>query len=61
MLLSLSPPPTPLSSQATESDPLFCHGSEAVPLLNACLTEIGATPFSKSIKDLLWTEGEEDY
>ena len=41
-------PPTPPSSQATESDPLFCHGSEAVSSLNVCLAEISETPFSKS-------------
>ena len=40
--------PTPTSSQATESDPLFCHGSEAISSLNMCLAEIGETPFSKS-------------
>ena len=38
-------PPTPTSSQATESDPLFYHGSEAVSSLNVCLAEIGETPF----------------
>ena len=41
-------PPTPPSSQATESDPLFSHGSEAVSSLNVCLAEIGETPFSQS-------------
>jgi len=41
-------PPTPSSSQATESDPLFCHGSEAVSSFNVCLAEIGEPPFSKS-------------
>ena len=41
-------PPTSPSSQATESDPLFFHGSEAVSSLNVCLAEIGETPFSKS-------------
>ena len=41
-------PPTPTSSQATESDPLLCHGSESVSSLNVCLAEIGETPFSKS-------------
>ena len=41
-------PPTPSSSQATESDPLFCYGSEAVSLFNVCLAEIGEPPFSKS-------------
>ena len=39
-------PPTPPSSQATESDPLFSHSSEAVCSLNVCLAEIGETPFS---------------
>ena len=41
-------PPTLPSSQATESDPLFSHGSEAVSSLNVCLAEIGETPFSQS-------------
>ena len=41
-------PPTPTSSQATEPDPLFCHGSEAVSSFNVCLAEIGETPPSKS-------------
>ena len=41
-------PPTLPSSQATESDPLFSHSSEAVSSLNACLVEIGETPFSQS-------------
>ena len=41
-------PPTPTSSQATESDPQFCHGSETVYSFNVCLGEIGKTPFSKS-------------
>ena len=41
-------PPTPPSSQATESDPLFSHGSETVSSLNMCLAEIGETPFSQS-------------
>ena len=41
-------PPTPPSSQATESDPLFSHSSEAVSSLNVCLAEIGETPFSQS-------------
>ena len=36
------------SSQATESDPLFCHGSETVSSFNVCLGEIGQTRFSKS-------------
>ena len=36
-------PTTLPSSQATESDPLFSHGSEAVPSLNVCLAEIGET------------------
>ena len=40
--------PTPTRSEATESDPLFCHGSETASLFNACLAEIGDTPFSKS-------------
>ena len=38
-------PPTPPSSQATESDPLFSHGSEVVSSLNVCLAEIGETLF----------------
>ena len=41
-------PPTPPSSQATESDPLFSHGSEVVSSLNVCLSEISETPFSQS-------------
>ena len=41
-------PPTPPSSHATESNPLFSHGSEAVYLLNVCLAEISETPFSQS-------------
>ena len=41
-------PPTPPSSQATESDPLFSHSSEAVSSLNVYLAEIGETPFSHS-------------
>ena len=41
-------PPTPTSSQATESDPLFCHGLETVSSFNVCLGEIDKTPFSKS-------------
>ena len=41
-------PPTPPSSQATESNPLFSHGSEAVYSLNVCLAEISETPFSQS-------------
>ena len=41
-------PPTLLSSQATQSDPLFSHSSEAVSSLNACLVEIGERPFSQS-------------
>ena len=41
-------PPTPPSSQATESDPLFSHSSEAVSSLNVCLAKIGETPFSQS-------------
>ena len=41
-------PPTPPSSQATESDPLLSHSSEAVSSLNVCLAEIGETPFSQS-------------
>ena len=41
-------PPTLPSSQATESDPLFFHSSEAVSSLNACLVEIGERPFSQS-------------
>ena len=51
MLPSLSPLSlilTPPSSQATESDPLFSRGSEAVSSLNVCLAEIGETPFSQS-------------
>ena len=30
-------PPTPTSSQDTESDPLFCHSSVAVSSFNVCL------------------------
>ena len=41
-------PPTPPSPEATESDPLFSHGSEAVSSLNVCLAEIGETPLSHS-------------
>ena len=41
-------PPTPPSSQAKESDPLFSQGSQAVSSLNVCLAEIGETPFSQS-------------
>ena len=33
-------PPTPPSSQAADSDPLFSHGSEAVSSINVCLAEI---------------------
>ena len=41
-------PPTPTSSQATESVPLLCHGSETVSSFNVCLEEVGKTPVSKS-------------
>ena len=41
-------PPTPPSSQTTESDPLFCYGSEAVSSLNVCLAEISETPFLRA-------------
>ena len=41
-------PPSPTSSQATEPNPLFLHGSEAVSSFNVCLAEIGETPPSKS-------------
>ena len=41
-------PPTPPSSQATESDPLFSHSSEAVSSLNECLAEISDIPCSQS-------------
>ena len=37
----------PSSSQATQSDSLFFHSSEAVSSLNVCLAEIGETPFSQ--------------
>ena len=30
-------PPTPISSQATQSNPLFYHGSEVVSSFNVCL------------------------
>ena len=45
---SESDPPSPPSSQATESDPLFSHASEAASSLNMCLAEIGETPYSQS-------------
>ena len=48
MLPSLSLLSSPPSSQATESDRLFSHGSEAVSSLNVCLAEISETPFSQS-------------
>ena len=41
-------PPTILNLQATESDPLFSRGSEAVSSLNVCLEEIGETPLCQS-------------
>jgi len=40
--------PTLPNSQATESDPLFSHSSEAVSSLNVCLAEIGESLFSQS-------------
>ena len=43
--------PTPTSSQATESDPLFCHGSEAISSLNMCLAEIGGHLFLRVEQD----------
>ena len=62
MLLSQSPlslminPPSPTSSQATEPNPLFLHGSEAASSFNVCLAEIGETPPSKSRADKKITE-----
>ena len=47
-ILSEPDPPSPPSSQATESDPLFSIASEAASSLNMYLTEIGETPYSQS-------------
>lgn len=51
MLLTLSSPslilPSPPTSQATESDPLFSNASEAASSLNMYLAEIGETPYSQ--------------
>ena len=47
-ILSESDPPSPPSSQATESDPLFSSASEAASSLNMYLAEIGETPYSQS-------------
>ena len=47
-ILSESDPPSPPSSQATESDPLFFGASEAASSFNMYLAEIGETPYSQS-------------
>ena len=47
-ILSEPDPPSPHSSQATESDPLFSDASEAASSLNMYLAEIGETPYFQS-------------
>ena len=47
-ILSEPDPPSPPSSQATESDPLSSSASEAASSLNTYLAEIGETPYSQS-------------
>ena len=47
-ILSEPDPPSPPSSQATESDLLFSSASEAASSLNMYLAEIGETPYSQS-------------
>jgi len=52
--------PTPTNSLATESDSLFCYGSETESLFNVCLAEIGEAPFLR-IEPRLWIESKKDY
>ena len=47
-ILSEPDPPSPPSSHATESDPLFSDASEAASSLNMYLAEISETPYSQS-------------
>ena len=64
-ILSEPDPPSPPTSQATESDPLFSSPLDAACSLNMYLAEIGETPYSQSRAHsksyILQTEGEEDY
>ena len=47
-IISEPDPPSPPSSQATESDPLFSTASEAASSLNMYLAKKGETPYSQS-------------